>query len=64
MKMRERMFADRNLALANNWVGKAEGYRQASLLAAGYGQTELNAYLRKRMRWWALSVAEEIKKHA
>jgi hypothetical protein len=64
MKIREKMFTERNLSLANNWLGKAEGYRQASLLAAGYGHSELHNFLRKRMRWWALSVAEEIKKHA
>ena len=62
MKMRERMFADRNLALANNWVGKAEAYRQASFIAQRYGQEELHSYLRERMRFWSLSVAEQLKK--
>lgn len=58
-QIKNKLYLDKH-ALINKWLGRAEACRDASK-DASYCHQDLSLALRNEMRFWAKTVAKEIK---
>jgi len=60
-RIKQKMYDDR-CYLINCWVSRSETYRDTAEWARSCGDEKNFRFYRKRMRYWSLSAAEEIRK--